>query len=78
VFTGVTGSMVIALFAIPASTILAARAATLPQLPGAAPGAPLLDARLLPSLGKVLAILAPTLAGSLPAILDFLGKMAGA
>ena len=77
IFTGVTGSVVIALFAIPASTILAARAAALPQMPNAAPDAPLLDTSLLPSLGKILPILAPTLAGSLPTILDLVGKLAG-
>jgi hypothetical protein len=69
--------MVIALFAVPASTILAARAAALPQIPNAAPDAPLLDTSLLPSLGKILVVLAPTLAGSLPTILDLVGKMAG-
>jgi hypothetical protein len=77
IFTGVSGSMVIALFAVPASTILAARAAALPQIPNAAPDAPLLDTSLLPSLGKILVVLAPTLAGSLPTILDLVGKMAG-
>jgi hypothetical protein len=78
IYTGVTGSVVIALFAVPASTILAARAAALPQMQGVADGPPLLDASLLPSLGKVLVILAPTLAGSLPTIVEALGNMAGA
>jgi hypothetical protein len=73
IFTGVTGSVVIALFAVPASTILSARAAALPQ-PSATPGEPLLDPGLLPNLGKILVVLAPTLAGSLPTILDVMGR----
>jgi hypothetical protein len=77
IFTGVMGSVVIALFAIPASTILVSRAAALPQVPNAAPDAPLLDTRLFPSVGKILAVLAPTLAGSLPTIFDLLGKLVG-
>ncbi|WP_010403093.1 hypothetical protein [Sphingomonas echinoides] len=77
VFTGVSGSIVIALFAIPAATILDARATGTPQTPSDGKTAPLLDAGLLPALGKVLVVLAPTLAGALPTILDFAGKATG-
>jgi hypothetical protein len=77
VFTGVSGSIVIALFAIPSATILDARAAGAPQIPSDGKTAPLLDAGLLPALGKVLVVLAPTLAGTLPTILDFAGKATG-
>jgi hypothetical protein len=77
VFTGVTGSVVIALFAVPASTILAAKAAALPPMQGDTASVPLLDASLLPSIGKVLVVLAPTIAGSLPLMLDVLGNVVG-
>lgn len=77
-FTGVGGSVVIALFAVPAATILDARmrAKATPPKPGDGPAASVFKVDLLPTLGKALVILAPTLAGSLPAILDLIEKAA--
>lgn len=74
IFSGVTGSVVIALFAVPASTILAGKAAAVDAIAGT-PDAPLLDGGLLQALGKILVVLAPALAGALPTIIDLLGRI---
>lgn len=76
-YTGVTGSLVILLFAAPVATMLAERAARLPARATAAATPPLLDSGILASLGKIFAVLAPTLAGLAPGVLDLLGKTAG-
>ncbi|RYY23328.1 MAG: hypothetical protein EOP62_20475 [Sphingomonadales bacterium] len=73
--TGVTGSVVIALFAVPASTILAARAAALPPVTDDEPNARLFDAGLLSSVSKILVVLAPTLAGLAPSVIDIIGRL---
>jgi hypothetical protein len=74
VFSGVSLSLVIASFAIPVNMALMERAGTIPRVEGAAGGgAPLLGEGFLGSAGKLLVVLAPSLAGAVPALVDFLG-----
>jgi hypothetical protein len=76
VFNGVSLSLVIAAFAIPVNMALMDRARMLPAV-DAAPGSatPLLGEGFLGSAGKLLVVLAPSLAGAIPALIDFLGHL---
>jgi hypothetical protein len=77
VHLGVTASLVIACFAIPVSAILARRAAALPRTgEGGTPDDPgLFDKGMLGSLGKVLIVLAPSLAGIIPTLVEAAGNL---
>jgi len=76
VLLGVTGSIVIALFAVPAASGLAARAALLsPARDSEKQEEGLFDKGLLDSLAKILVVLAPALAGVVPGLFEGLGRV---
>jgi hypothetical protein len=70
---GVTGSVVIALFAVPTASVLTSRGAELPPAAGDTADDGLFDKGLLDAMGKVLIVLAPALAGVVPTIVQALG-----
>lgn len=77
VYTGAALSLAIATFALPVLTILQSRASELPVPAGGTAENADLGSGLLQSLGKVLIVLAPAIAGALPGVFEALRHLGG-
>lgn len=75
IFFGVTYSLVIASYAGPVTAVLRSQLAKFQRAANGPVELDLFDKGALTALGKVLVVLAPALAGALPAVLDALGVL---
>lgn len=76
-YFGVTYSLMIAAYTLPTATILHARCMSLGDAARAGEDMPLMGKGVIDSLSKLLVILAPTLAGAAPAVVELLRPLHG-
>jgi len=76
-YFGVTYSLMIAAYTLPTATILHERSLAIGNAPNTGEDRSLLGKGMVDGLGKILVILAPTLAGAVPAVIELLKSLSG-